>query len=315
MFGNQFTALLHQAPTRLGPHHSCRVFGVAPPSAYPVSYALREQIMSSREVQGKEGRELTAAAKTFTTIGGDRVILVYFAAAWFGLDRMLVLVNLSICLSLFSQRFWFIPALLLWIRPYLGIMRNQVVTFLVWLWWIIDLAIFEFESGIVSFCFSFIFASFGCTRIGDLMQRTRDGRTDRVLGGRAIKRSGDIVCGLHHARGDEKRWVVWPQNHSDGFRRFGLKTSGDGFSSVWASKPMVTVSSGLTSKPAVTVFSSLASTPVAMVFSSLASKLVVTISPGLTSKPVVIFLIEPQNQGGEGFPDLGLKTSSFNLMI
>jgi hypothetical protein len=81
MFGNQFTALLHQAPTRLGPHHSCRVFGVAPPSAYPVSYALREQIMSSREVQGKEGRELTAAAKTFTTIGGDRVILVYFAAA------------------------------------------------------------------------------------------------------------------------------------------------------------------------------------------------------------------------------------------
>jgi hypothetical protein len=78
---------------------------------------------------------------------------------------------------------------------------------------------------------------------------------------------------------------------------------------------MVTISSGLTSKPAVTVFSSLASTPVAMVFSSLASKLVVTISPGLTSKPVVIFLIEPQNQGGEGFPDLGLKTSSFNLMI
>jgi hypothetical protein len=81
MFGNQFTALLHQTPTRLRPHHSCHVFGVAPPSAYPVSYALREQIMSSREVQGKEGRELTAAAKTFTTIGGDRVILVYFAAA------------------------------------------------------------------------------------------------------------------------------------------------------------------------------------------------------------------------------------------
>jgi hypothetical protein len=23
--------------------------------------------------------------------------------------------------------------------------------------------------------------------------------------------------------------VVWPQNHSDGFRWFGLKTSGDGF--------------------------------------------------------------------------------------
>jgi hypothetical protein len=37
------------------------------------------------------------------------------------------------------------------------------------------------------------------------VQRTRDGRTDQILGGRAIKRSGDIVCGLHHARGDEKR--------------------------------------------------------------------------------------------------------------
>jgi hypothetical protein len=24
-------------------------------------------------------------------------------------------------------------------------------------------------------------------------------------------------------------WVVWPQNHSDGFHRFGLKTGGNGF--------------------------------------------------------------------------------------
>jgi hypothetical protein len=24
-------------------------------------------------------------------------------------------------------------------------------------------------------------------------------------------------------------WVVWPQNHSDSFCRFGLKTGGDGF--------------------------------------------------------------------------------------
>jgi hypothetical protein len=24
-------------------------------------------------------------------------------------------------------------------------------------------------------------------------------------------------------------WVVWPQNHSDGFLQFGLKTVGDGF--------------------------------------------------------------------------------------
>jgi hypothetical protein len=29
--------------------------------------------------------------------------------------------------------------------------------------------------------------------------------TDRVLGGRMIGRSGDVVCGLHHTRGDEQR--------------------------------------------------------------------------------------------------------------
>jgi hypothetical protein len=30
----------------------------------------------------------------------------------------------------------------------------------------------------------------------------RGGRTGRVLGGRAVERSGGIVCGLHLARGD-----------------------------------------------------------------------------------------------------------------
>jgi hypothetical protein len=87
------------------------------------------------------------------------------------------------------------------------------------------------------------------------------------------------------------------------------------FSSGLASKPAVTVSDGLASKPAVTVFSSLASKLVATVFSSLASKLVATVSPGLTSKPAVGFLVEPQNQGGGGFPGLGLKTSSSGLVI
>jgi hypothetical protein len=41
--------------------------------------------------------------------------------------------------------------------------------------------------------------------VGDLMQRTANGHTSRVLGGRAIERLGGAVCGLHHARGDEKR--------------------------------------------------------------------------------------------------------------
>jgi hypothetical protein len=40
--------------------------------------------------------------------------------------------------------------------------------------------------------------------VGDLVQRTGDGRTGRVLGGRAIERSGSTVCGLHCARGYEE---------------------------------------------------------------------------------------------------------------
>jgi hypothetical protein len=41
--------------------------------------------------------------------------------------------------------------------------------------------------------------------VGDLVQRTEDGRISRVLGGRAIERSNGIVCGMHRARGDEER--------------------------------------------------------------------------------------------------------------
>jgi hypothetical protein len=59
-----------------------------------------------------------------------------------------------------------------------------------------------------------------------------------------------------------------------------------------ASKPLVTVSSGLASKPAATIFSSLASKLVAMVF------------PGLALKLMVDFLVESQNQGGGGFSGL-----------
>jgi hypothetical protein len=82
-----------------------------------------------------------------------------------------------------------------------------------------------------------------------------------------------------------------------------------------ASKLVAMVSSGLASKPAVTVFAGLASKLVATVFSSLALKLVVMVSLGLASKPVVDFLVEPQNQGGGGFPGLGLKIGSSGLVI
>jgi hypothetical protein len=113
----------------------------------------------------------------------------------------------------------------------------------------------------------------------------------------------------------------------DGFCRFGLKTGGDVFSSVWSSKPTATVCewfglkttrtvfAGLASKLVATVSSGLGSKPAVTVFSSFASKLVATDSPSLASKPAVGFLVEPQNQGGGGFPGLGLKTGSYGLVI
>jgi hypothetical protein len=97
--------------------------------------------------------------------------------------------------------------------------------------------------------------------------------------------------------------LVEPQNQGRRFCEwFGLKTTR-------------TVSRGLASKPAATVFAGLASKPVAAVFSSLASKLVAMVSPGLASKPEVGFLVEPQNQGGGGFPSSDLKTGSSGLVI
>jgi hypothetical protein len=41
--------------------------------------------------------------------------------------------------------------------------------------------------------------------VGDMVQRIGDGRTGRVLSGRMIRRSGDVMCGLHRAHGDEER--------------------------------------------------------------------------------------------------------------
>jgi hypothetical protein len=81
---------------------------------------------------------------------------------------------------------------------------------------------------------------------------------------------------------------------------FDLKTTRTVFADL-ASKPVATVSAGLPSKPVVTIFF------------SLASKLVATVSLGLASKPAIGFLVESQNQGGGGFPGLGLKTGCTGL--
>jgi hypothetical protein len=77
-----------------------------------------------------------------------------------------------------------------------------------------------------------------------------------LLGGRTIEISGDAVCGLHRAQGDEDLGFL-----------------------------------GSASKPRSTV------------------------SPSLASKPVVTILVVcPQNHS-LGFPSLGLKTSSYGLVM
>jgi hypothetical protein len=99
--------------------------------------------------------------------------------------------------------------------------------------------------------------------VGDLVQRIRNGRTGRVLGGWAIERSGGVVCGLRRAYGDAD-FLVEPQKQGrqfvsgltskplGWFLRFGLKIGGSGFLvgpqnqggggfSVWDSKPVAMV--------------------------------------------------------------------------
>jgi hypothetical protein len=75
--------------------------------------------------------------------------------------------------------------------------------------------------------------------VGDLVQRTEHGCTGWVLSGQVIKRSGDAVCGLHRAHGDEKCGFLScaskPRSTVCGW--FGLKTTQTVFSGL-ASKPM-----------------------------------------------------------------------------
>jgi hypothetical protein len=105
------------------------------------------------------------------------------------------------------------------------------------------------------------------------VQRTGDGHTGQVLGGRTIGRLGDAVCDLHRARGDEEHEFLSraSQPRSTVCQWFGLKTTG-------------TFCQWFGLKTTRAVFSDLASKPVATVFSSFVSKSVATVSPGLASK-------------------------------
>jgi hypothetical protein len=95
---------------------------------------------------------------------------------------------------------------------------------------------------------------------------------------------------------------------------FGLKTIGTLFSGL-ASKSVAAIFFNLSSKPVAMVLSGLTLKSVAMVSFGLALKSVTTGSPGLVSKPVVVFLVEPQNQGCGGFSGLSLKIGSYCLVF
>jgi hypothetical protein len=120
----------------------------------------------------------------------------------------------------------------------------------------------------------------------------------RFVSGLTSKSLGRFLISLGLKIDDDGLWVVWPQNHSYGFHWFDLKTVGDDFSSVWASKPMVMVCRWFDLETTRTVFywfvpqnrwwqfvSCLTLKPLGWFFIDLISKSVATVSDGLTSKP------------------------------
>jgi hypothetical protein len=141
---------------------------------------------------------------------------------------------------------------------------------------------FKFQSGIVSFYFSFIFDSFGESRL----------LVSWCAGGRCSMACSDEDRGRSRRPDAEDRgWshrlgTRWLGGREVGWRR--VRSALD----TWRLGARV---SWLSLKTTRTVFASLTSKPVMTVFSNLASKLVATVSPGLASKPAVSFLVEPQN--------------------
>jgi hypothetical protein len=113
------------------------------------------------------------------------------------------------------------------------------------------------------------------TGVGDLVQRTRDDRTGRVLSGRVIERSGDALCSLHRARGNEKHMF------------FGS-----------ASKPRSTVCGWFCLKTTRTVFSGLVSKPVARVFWFGPQNWQLQFSDLSIKITTTIYWFSPQNQAG-----------------
>jgi hypothetical protein len=144
-------------------------------------------------------------------------------------------------------------------------LRNQVISFLVWLRWVIDLAMFEFEYQTFQL-FDIYLCSIGESRLlvslcaggrcgmvssdKNRCRSRRPGAEDRGWSHRSDTQwSDDREVGWHRVRSApfmwrrgarvswlsikikvDCLWVVWSQNHWDSFLRFGLKIGGDGFS-------------------------------------------------------------------------------------
>jgi hypothetical protein len=103
--------------------------------------------------------------------------------------------------------------------------------------------------------------------VADLVQRTGNGRTGRVLGGQTIGRSGDAMCSLHRACGDEEHGFLGcvSKPRSTVYQWFGLKTKG--MVCQWFGlKTIRTVSPSLISKPVVDGFLVRALEPTSMVW-------------------------------------------------
>jgi hypothetical protein len=99
--------------------------------------------------------------------------------------------------------------------------------------------------------------------------------------------SGDAVCGLHHACGDEERGFLGSTSkpRSTVCQWFGLKTTGT-ICQWFYLKITGTVCQYFRLKTTVMIFSGLASKSMAVVFSDLASKSVATVFSYLISKSV-----------------------------
>jgi hypothetical protein len=181
-----------------------------------------------------------------------------------------------------------------------GRLRNQVISSLVWLWWVIDLTRFKFESG------TFWFLPLSLFRVENRVYLSRGVLQVAGVAWRAATRIMVGVGDLVRRTGDSQAHVGYSVAGWSGGRVTPCAVCTMHVESEflgWASKPRSTIYKWFGLKTTRTILSGLASKPVAI------------ISPGLVSKLVADFLFEPQNQDSGGFFELCLITGRYGLII